>query len=171
MQAVAALTSLRSLQLKDTATYIRKTADDWLDSLVQGLQQLTQLQIGPVRLVQLQVLPPRLQQLHVTVNLQNDMQQLLQLASWLQKRSSIVSSLGLVSSGPSYPTVWDASWTAAVDTLAAALRAAALPEGSQLLLFNKLSHESRDQQTAAAAAQQQPYSLGVLAGLAKFCRH
>jgi hypothetical protein len=92
IQAVAALSSLRCLQLQCTAA----ASDDVLYPLAAGLQQLTQLKIGPVTPAQLQHLPPKLQQLHVTVRLGHDPQQLQKLACWLQQHFSIVTSLHLL---------------------------------------------------------------------------
>jgi hypothetical protein len=96
LQAIAALPGLRSLHLTVPAGTTWRTADDFLAPLAAGLQQLTELQIGPVRLAQPKQLPPKLQQLHVTINLNGDLQQLAQVASWLQRISGgIIKSLGL----------------------------------------------------------------------------
>jgi predicted TIM-barrel fold metal-dependent hydrolase len=106
LQAVAGLTDLQHLELVNVAEAAATTAaavipDDVLAPLAAGLQQLTQLHVGPVRPAQLQWLPPKLQQLHVTVELCNKPQQLLQLASWLQQHASVVASLEL-QGGPSF---------------------------------------------------------------------
>ncbi|KAF6254830.1 hypothetical protein COO60DRAFT_282890 [Scenedesmus sp. NREL 46B-D3] len=77
-QAVAALTSLRHLELANTAAATATPADA-LMPLAAGLQQLTQLRIGPVGPAQLRQLPPKLQQLHITVDLRYSSQQLMRL--------------------------------------------------------------------------------------------
>jgi hypothetical protein len=122
LQAVAALTGLRSLQLTVAAHSARHAADDVLAPLAAALQQLTQLHVGPVWLAQLQQLPAKLQQLHVKIDLDRDLQQLVQLADWLQQHSSIIKSLGL-QGGPRGEV--SATYVAAMDSLIAQIQAAA----------------------------------------------
>jgi hypothetical protein len=85
IRAVAALTSLRQLDLHfvDVPRRAAITAAEHLDNLIgsalkedltlrplaAGLQQLTQLRMGPVHPAQLQQLPPNLQDLHLAVKL------------------------------------------------------------------------------------------------------
>jgi hypothetical protein len=138
LSAVAALTSLRSLQLTFTPPDRRSfgpisiaqqlpAQDTALQPLAAGVQQLTELRIGPVYAAQLEHLPPQLQQLHVTVDLGAKYQQLLQLASWIQQHGSIISSLQLVNilhvKAFSVRTI--SVWDSAVDALGAAFEAAA----------------------------------------------
>jgi hypothetical protein len=123
LQAVAALTGLHSLRLISSADSAWSVADDTFAPLAAGLQQLTQLQVGPVLLDQLKQLPPKLQQLHVDIDVHSD--QLVQLADWLQQRSGIVSSLGL-----RYGPRWQdeessASFKTAMEKLFASIQAAA----------------------------------------------
>jgi hypothetical protein len=133
LQAVAALTGLCSLQLTVragrrrrvwsaiAAERTRSTADDVLAPLATGLQQLTELHVGPLRLAQLKQLPPKLQQLHVKVDLDPNLQQLAQLADWLQRHSGIIKSLGL-HNGPSPED--SAAFATAMEKLTASIQAA-----------------------------------------------
>jgi hypothetical protein len=133
LQAVAGLTSLRHLELCNTAQAAATTAaaiipDDVLAPLAAGLQQLTQLLLKPVRPAQLQWLPPKLQQLHVTVELCNQPQQLLQLASWLQQHVSMVKSLELQGAHSArLEPGWGAAFQALADAFQAATEAGAAP--------------------------------------------
>jgi hypothetical protein len=120
LQAVAALTGLRSLQLMVSERYPRRAADGVLAPLAD-LQQLTQLHSCPVRLAQLKQLPPKLQQLHVIIHLDYDVQQLAQLANWLQQHSGIVKSLRL-QNGPDPQD--SAPFKAAMEKLVASIQAA-----------------------------------------------
>jgi hypothetical protein len=126
LQAVAGLTSLRHLELCNTAQAAATTAaaiipDDVLAPVAAGLQQLTQLHLKPVRSAQLQWLPAELQQLHVTVELCNQPQQLLQLASWLQQHVSIVQFLELQGA---HSARLEPGWGAAMQALTDAFQAA-----------------------------------------------
>jgi hypothetical protein len=141
LTAVAALTSLRSLQLtflpasRGSSNMIHEllaAQQAALQPLAAGLQQLTELHIGPVFAGQLQHLPPKLQQLHVTVSLEGQLQQLLQLARWIQQHGSIVSSLQLVDFVHVYAfsSLPEQDWNSEMNYLGAALEAAAAPAAS-----------------------------------------
>jgi hypothetical protein len=129
MQAVAALTGLRSLQLigrtavaKSWLFHSAVAPTDVLAPLATALQQLTQLEIEPVTLTQLGWLPPQLQQLHVTVEIKHSLQQLTLLARWMQQRGvGIVRTLKLRDTVPFQLT--DPGWALAANALAAAFSA------------------------------------------------
>jgi hypothetical protein len=126
LQAVAGLTGLQHLELRNTDFAATKSAavtpDDMLAPLAAGLQQLAQLHINALRPAQLQWLPPKLQQLHVTVDLCSELQHLLQLAGWLPQHASTVRSLKLQDG--SYLSLTE-GWDTALDALAGALQATA----------------------------------------------
>jgi hypothetical protein len=129
MQAVAALTGLRSLQLKgqtdgSSAPFVSPLAmkADVLAPLSTALLQLRQLEIEPVTPAQLHWLPPQLQQLYVTVDIQHSMQQLTLLARWMRQRGvGIVRTLKLRDTVPWSLT--DPSWAPAANALAAVFSA------------------------------------------------
>ncbi|KAF6262448.1 hypothetical protein COO60DRAFT_627575 [Scenedesmus sp. NREL 46B-D3] len=138
MTAVAALTLLRSLDLTFSpgAPLVRyrmaqaellAAQNSALQPLAAGLQQLTELRIGPVFARQLQHLPLNLQQLHLTVSVDCDPQQLLRLASWAEQCGSLISSLELVDFSHVYDfnPIPGPDWDPAVDALGEAFAAAA----------------------------------------------
>jgi hypothetical protein len=101
LQAVGRLSQLRCLALTSLTSIRPSGAVVSLLLPLAGLQQLTELRIGPVHAVQLQELPqlpPRLQQLHLAMRIQpgpRQAQQLMQLAAWLQQHSRFVRTLEL----------------------------------------------------------------------------
>jgi hypothetical protein len=130
VEAVGALSRLRHLTLRGSE--LPKAGDSPAGALnalapMARLQHLTWLQIGPVLTADLQQLPPQLQQLHVAVSLQNDPQQLLQLARWLPQHASILCTLEL-QQGPDSGCFSYSSplWGLAVNELLAAVQAAAV---------------------------------------------
>jgi hypothetical protein len=105
MQAVAALSQLRSLEMTgtDTAAAAAAAGEAYSSALspLSKLQQVTQLQlcrVSPTQLWALQALLPGLQQLHLVVNLGNHPQprQLKRLAKWLRLHADVVSNLEIV---------------------------------------------------------------------------
>jgi hypothetical protein len=96
MQALAALSRLRCLTIEQAEQGMgdrnAARAADALAPLAAGLQQLTELHINPVTPAQLQLLPPKLQQLHITGQMYS-LQQVLQLADWVDRKGSVLCSL------------------------------------------------------------------------------
>jgi hypothetical protein len=139
MTALATCTALRSLHLQlrrlapDSVEIIRlKTAElaaarsAVLQPLAAGLQQLTELRIGPVTGAQLRQLPTKLRQLHVMVDLGADAEQLRQLTSWMQQHASLVSSLQLAGFRHVYAfNAVSNEWEAEVNALGGACATAA----------------------------------------------
>jgi hypothetical protein len=66
--AISRLTSLQELRLTSIGLVLERL--DMMQQLAAGLQQLTQLYIGPLQPGQLQHLPPKLQQLHAVVSIE-----------------------------------------------------------------------------------------------------
>lgn len=116
MQAIAALSGLRCLQLcsSDTAA----STDNVLAPLAR-LPQLTELHVGTVRPAQLQWVPATVQQLHLAVG-RLSARQLEQLATWLAERASIVRALQLLLD----PSTHSPAWRSALDALVAAFQTA-----------------------------------------------
>jgi hypothetical protein len=125
LQAVAALSGLRSLQLSSSRP--SSSATPTALQALTGWQQLTQLSVSPISPQQLQYLPP---QLHLTVVLNymhpqsKAVEAVKQFADWLQCNINTVRSLKVV--GPSsIPKT--AEWEEASAAFAAAFEEAASP--------------------------------------------
>jgi hypothetical protein len=121
MQALAALTGLRTLQLRWTDgrfQLFRPPIPENVLAPLAALQQLTQLHINPVRPEQMQWLPTTLQQLHATVDARGDPEQLLHLARWMMHHAKIVRTLKLTDTVPFHFN--SPAWRIATAALAAA---------------------------------------------------
>jgi hypothetical protein len=105
MQAVAALSQLRCLEITgtDTAAAAAAAGAAYTAALsplskLQHLIPLRLCRVSPAQLWELQALLPQLQQLHLVVNLGNHLQprQLKKLAEWLRLHADVVSNLEIL---------------------------------------------------------------------------
>jgi hypothetical protein len=155
MAAVAGLTALRSLEV--TFAYHETFMHDAhaLAPLAAGLQQLTELRIGPVLPSSLQYVPASVQQLDVTLVLGGQPQTLSQLAGWIKLHGSIVRSMVWLGAGPSTHSVTQ-QWRAAIAEVADALDAAGRSNAAALVEAAAAGGEddtSSSSSGAAAAAE------------------
>jgi hypothetical protein len=126
MAAAAGLTALRSLQITFNEQDTRTQDSKALAHLAAGLQQLTQLRIGPISPRGLQYVPPNVAQLHATLGFDGKPQMLRQLAGWIKQRGSIVRSMVWIEASPrGYSPTAMQQWRAALQEVADALAAAA----------------------------------------------